>query len=64
MADPVYAKRPYERAERRRLDIIIKWGGQICHCIPHLQSRGGVHNGGTIGEFLGGVGGGLVEMLM
>ena len=63
MAAPVDVKYKYERAEGCLLYIVSWMGGRRCCCIPRSKIRGEVHNGGTVGEWLGGVGGGLVAML-
>ena len=55
MADPVDAKHPYYRAERRPFDLMIGTGSLKCHCLPQSQKSGRVHNSGTVGEWLGGV---------
>ena len=57
-------KHPYAQAERCPLDLVINMSGQRCHFLPHSQRFGGLHNGGTIGEWLGGIVGGIVTMLM
>ena len=62
MAAHVDAKRPCERAKRRRLGFMRNTCNQKCRCLPHSQSCDGVHNIGTIGEWLGGIGGDLAEM--
>ena len=52
MEDPVNAKRPCERAKQRPLGIVSNIGGRKCRYLPSSQSRGGVNNGGTVGEWL------------
>ena len=64
MAASVDAKRPYEQEERRLLDLVSEMGGRRCRCLPLSKICCGLNNGGTVGECLGGVGGGMVEMLM
>ena len=59
MAAPLDVNRPYAQVERCPLDIIIDMGGQRFRFLPRSQNSGGVHNGGTVGGWLGGVGGGL-----
>ena len=63
MAAPLDVNRPYAQVERCPLDIIIDIGGQRCRCLPRSKNSGGVHNGGTVGGWLGGVGGGVVAIL-
>ena len=60
---PADVKRSYGKAERRLLDLIREMGGRICRCLSLSQSCGRLHNSGTVGEWIGGIGCGLVEML-
>ena len=64
MTAPVDVKRPYARAEWRLLDLVSDMGGWRCRCLSLSKNHGGVHNGGNVGEWIGGVGGGLVATLM
>ena len=64
MAGIVYVKRPYPQAECHLLYLLSKMAREICCCLPCSNICGRVHNGGTVGEWIGCVGGGLVEMLM
>ena len=59
----VDANHPYEREERHPLDLVSETGSRECHCLPRSQSFGRVHNGGTVGEWIGIVEGWLVAML-
>ena len=64
MAAPVDVNRSYEKVEWHLLNLVNEMGSWRCHYLTHSQNRGGVRNSGTICEWLGGVGGGLVDMLM
>ena len=64
MAAPVDMNIPYGRAKRHPLDLVSETSGQKCCCIPLSKSCGGVNDSGTIGEWTGGIGGGLVMMFM
>ena len=56
-------KFPCEQAKRCLLGIESDAGGCKCHFLPRSQTCGGVHNGGTVGEWLVGVGGRLEVIL-
>ena len=64
MAAPVGVNCPYERAERRLLDIVSVMGGQKFRFLHRSQSLDGLQNGGTVCEWVVGIEGGLVLMLM
>ena len=55
---------PCERAKQLHLGRISNMVGQKYRSLPRSQCRGRVHNNSTIGEYLGGIGGGLAAMLM
>ena len=64
MESPAEVKRPYEQAERNPLHIASGMGGRKCRLLPLSQSCERVHNGGTVGEWLLGIGGGLAVMFI
>ena len=57
-------KYPYAQSERCPLDLMSEMGSQRCFFLTLSKSHGGVHNSGTVDEWLGGIQGGLVAMLI
>ena len=59
MASHVDVKRLFKQENQHRLGLMSETGGWECHCLTRSQMCGGLHNSGTIGEWLRGIGGGL-----
>ena len=64
MENPVDVRHSHAQAERHRLGLVSEMNGLRFRFLPRSKSCGGVRNGRTVGEWLGGVGGGLVAMFM